>query len=140
MLQLSMELSTEWLSLCVRLAAPCDVFRLESFSRISPRCLSGSSFSWRIICLFGEVWLSWTRIRRNSRKSSPSIHATFTESCTLMHRCFDNQGHPRISVSLFGNRGEATIDEVTHTGFDGVFVRTNLTIHTIPSGLELYGW
>ena len=50
---------------------------------------------------------------------------------------FDDVGQPRITVSIFGNRGEVTIDAVIDTGFDGSLCLP-LSI-AIPLGLELYG-
>ena len=54
-----------------------------------------------------------------------------------MRGYFDDGGHPRITVSLFGNRGEATIEALIDTGFDGALC-VPIPI-AIPLGLELYG-
>lgn len=54
-----------------------------------------------------------------------------------MRGFFDEEGHPRIEVSLFGSRAEATIEVLIDTGFDGALcVPIPLAI---PLGLELYG-
>ena len=50
---------------------------------------------------------------------------------------FDDVGQPRIAVSIFGNRGEVTVDAVIDTGFDGSLCLP-LSL-AIPLGLELYG-
>lgn len=50
---------------------------------------------------------------------------------------FDDVGQPRIAVSIFGNRGELTIDAVIDTGFDGSLCLP-LSL-AIPLGLELHG-
>ncbi|RKU14601.1 hypothetical protein C6502_00405 [Candidatus Poribacteria bacterium] len=50
---------------------------------------------------------------------------------------FDDAGQPRIAASVFGNRGEATIDAVIDTGFNGSLCLP-LSL-AIPLGLELYG-
>ena len=54
-----------------------------------------------------------------------------------MRGYFDDAGQPRIAVSIFGNRGEATIDAVIDTGFDGALCPP-LPL-AIPLGLELHG-
>ncbi len=54
-----------------------------------------------------------------------------------MRGYFDDEGRPRIIVSLFGNRGETTIDAPIDTGFDGALC-VPIPI-AIPLGLELYG-
>ena len=54
-----------------------------------------------------------------------------------MRGYFDNKGQPRITVSLFGNRAETTIEALIDTGFDGALcVPIPLAI---PLGLELHG-
>ena len=54
-----------------------------------------------------------------------------------MRGYFNDAGQPRITVFLFGNRGETTIDALIDTGFDGALcVPTPIAI---PLGLELYG-
>jgi len=55
----------------------------------------------------------------------------------LIHGYFDGAGRPRVTVSLFGNRGETTIDALIDTGFDGALC-VPIPI-AIPLGLELYG-
>ena len=50
---------------------------------------------------------------------------------------FDDAGQPRIAVSIFGNRGEAAINAVIDTGFNGSLCLP-LPL-AIPLGLELYG-
>jgi clan AA aspartic protease len=55
----------------------------------------------------------------------------------LIHGYFDNVGQPRIAVSIFGNRGEVTIDAVIDMGFNGPLCLP-LSL-AIPLGLELYG-
>jgi clan AA aspartic protease len=51
---------------------------------------------------------------------------------------FDNKGYPKITVSLFGNRAEATIEASIDTGFDGSLC-VPIPV-AIPLGLELYGY
>lgn len=55
----------------------------------------------------------------------------------MIHGYFDDVGQPRIAVSIFGNRGEVTIDAVIDTGFDGSLCLP-LSL-AIPLGLELHG-
>ena len=55
----------------------------------------------------------------------------------MIHGYFDDVGQPRIAVSIFGNRGEVTIDAVIDTGFDGALCLP-LSL-AIPLGLELHG-
>ena len=54
-----------------------------------------------------------------------------------MRGYFDDARQPRIVVSIFGNRGEATIDAVIDTGLDGALCLP-LSL-AIPLGLELHG-
>jgi len=55
----------------------------------------------------------------------------------LIHGYFDGAGRPRVTVSVFGNRGETTIDALIDTGFDGALC-VPIPV-AIPLGLELYG-
>ena len=55
-----------------------------------------------------------------------------------MRGYFDDEGRPRITVSLFGSRAEVPIEPLIDTGFDGALsVPIPLAI---PLGLELHGW